>query len=97
MRLTDAESMTIRNAVQAHFGAGSAIWLFGSRLDDSARGGDVDLYIEPAEPLPENLFLAREALRAELERRLIQAVDVVVLRDKPTAFMRQARAEGQRL
>jgi len=42
-------------------------------------------------------FLDREALRAELERRLVQAVDVVVLRDKPTAFMRQARAEGQRL
>jgi len=57
----------------------------------------VDLHIEPTKPLPENLFLAREALGAEFERRLIQAVDVVVLRDKPTAFMRQARAEGQRL
>jgi len=55
----------------------------------------VDLHIGPAKPLPENLFLAREALRAKLERRLIQAVDVVVLRDKPRAFVRRARAEGQ--
>ena len=55
----------------------------------------MDLHIGPAKPLPENLFLAREALRAKLERRLIQAVDVVVLRDKPRAFVRRARAEGQ--
>ncbi|MCF7984792.1 MAG: nucleotidyltransferase domain-containing protein [Thiohalocapsa sp.] len=97
MRLTEDEVATIRRAVQAHFGAGSAVWLFGSRLDEDARGGDVDLYIETASPLPENLFLAREALRAELERSLKQPVDVVVCRNRPTAFMRQARAEGERL
>jgi len=97
MRLSDDELATIRSVVQAHFGAGSAVWLFGSRLDDGARGGDVDLYVEPGDPLPENLFLAREALRAELERRLTQPVDVVVRRNSPTAFMRQARAEGRRL
>ena len=97
MRLTEDEVATIRSAVQAHFGAGSAVWVFGSRLDEGARGGDVDLYIEPASPLPANLFLAREALRAELERRLLQPVDIVVRRHSPTAFMRQARAEAERL
>jgi predicted nucleotidyltransferase len=97
MRLTEPERATIRSVVQAHFGAASAVWLFGSRLDDDSRGGDVDLYVEPGDPVPANLFLAREALRAELERRLTQPVDVVVRRHRPTAFMRQARAEGQRL
>ena len=97
MRLTEHERATIRTAVQAHFGAASAVWLFGSQLDDDARGGDVDLYVEPGEPVPANLFLAREALRSELERRLTQPVDVVVCRHRPTAFMRLARAEGQRL
>jgi predicted nucleotidyltransferase len=97
MRLTEEELATIRSAVQAHFGTDSAVWLFGSRLDDDARGGDVDQYIEPAAALPENLFLAREALRAELERRLTLPVDVVIRRNRPTAFMRQARTEGQRL
>lgn len=97
MRLTEDELVTIRRSVRAHFGAGSGVWLFGSRLDDDARGGDIDLYIEPAKPLPENLFLARAALRAELERRLTQPVDIVVCRDRPTAFMRQARAGGLRL
>jgi predicted nucleotidyltransferase len=97
MRLTPPEVGTIRSAVAAHFGAGSAVWLFGSRLDDAARGGDVDLYIEPVAPLPANLFLARQALRADLERSLRLPVDVLVLRDAPTALMRQARAEGLRL
>ncbi|MCG6941299.1 MAG: nucleotidyltransferase domain-containing protein [Thiohalocapsa sp.] len=97
MRLTTDDITCIRNAVEAHFGAGSAVWLFGSRLDDAARGGDIDLYVEPADPLPDNLFLARQALRAELERRLERPVDLLVRRDAPTAFMRQARTEGQRL
>ncbi|WP_295879291.1 nucleotidyltransferase family protein [uncultured Thiohalocapsa sp.] len=97
MRLTDADIAIIRSAVAAHFGAGSAVWLFGSQLDDAARGGDVDLYVEPAQALPANLFLAQQALRAELQQRLMRPVDLVVRRDLPTAFMRQARAEGQRL
>lgn len=97
MRLTTDDIACIRNAVQAHFGAGSLVWLFGSRIDDDARGGDIDLYVEPAGTLPENLFLARQALRAELERRLKRPVDLVVRRDTPTAFMRQAKAEGVRL
>ncbi len=28
-------------------GEHSRIWLFGSRVDDNLRGGDVDLYVEP--------------------------------------------------
>ena len=97
MRLSPAQIATIRAAAATHFGSGTAVWLFGSRLDDAARGGDVDLYIEPGGPLPANLFLARHALRAELEQHLRLPVDLVVLRDAPTAFMQQARAEGLRL
>lgn len=102
MRLTDSEITTIRSTVAAHFGAGSAVWVFGSQLDGAARGGDIDLYVEPAlcgnaVERSENLFLTQQALRSDLQRRLKRAVDVVVRRDGPTAFMRQARAEGQRL
>jgi predicted nucleotidyltransferase len=97
MRLDTQEIHRIRAAVDTYFGTGSVIWLFGSALDDQACGGDVDLYIEPAAPLPENLFLARQALRRELERSLGRPVDVLVRRASPTAFMRQAQAEGQRL
>lgn len=97
MRLTEAEIELIRSAVRDRFGADAGIWLFGSRLDDQARGGDVDLYVEPSAPLPGNLFLARDALRRELQRCLRQPVDLVIRRGEPTAFMCQARDEGERL
>lgn len=34
--------------LQQVYGPETDIWLFGSRADDSARGGDIDLYIEAA-------------------------------------------------
>jgi hypothetical protein len=48
MRLSTEDIAAIRGLIQARFGPGTGIWLFGSRLSDSARGGDVDLYVEPA-------------------------------------------------
>lgn len=97
MRLSETEIATIRTLVGARFGPDTRIWLFGSRLDDSARGGDIDLYVEPGELSDDNLFLARQALRRELERRLRQPVDLLVNPGNTTAFMRQARDEGRPL
>jgi len=33
-------------AIRTVFGSDAEVWLFGSRADDSQRGGDIDLYIE---------------------------------------------------
>ena len=46
MRLTDQEIQGIRKAVTSRFGESAKTWLFGSRADDSKRGGDIDLLIE---------------------------------------------------
>lgn len=97
MRLTAAEIAIIRSLVQAQLGPDSRIWLFGSRLDDRARGGDIDLYIEPAARLSGNLFLLRERLRRDLERELHQSVDLVINSGQRSAFMRQAQGEGRPL
>ena len=45
MRLQAASVETIRRVVRDEAGAHARVRLFGSRLDDAARGGDVDLLV----------------------------------------------------
>ncbi|WP_157267758.1 nucleotidyltransferase domain-containing protein [Azohydromonas aeria] len=51
MRLSPAERQTIRQVVDRLTGGRGRVWLFGSRIDDAARGGDIDLLIECPEPV----------------------------------------------
>lgn len=55
MRLTASQTRLVADRVRRHLGARAKIWLFGSRLDDHKRGGDVGLYVETeySELLPE--------------------------------------------
>ena len=46
MRLTPREIDQIRRAAARIFGADVQVYLFGSRTDDTARGGDIDLLID---------------------------------------------------
>jgi len=46
MRLDSQKIQTVRTAVETIVGNGSEIRVFGSRLDDFKRGGDLDLLIE---------------------------------------------------
>ncbi len=43
MRLTDFQIKTICESAEKNFGKDTHIWLFGSRVDDEAKGGDIDL------------------------------------------------------
>ncbi len=51
MRLTQFEQQTIRETVLA-FLPNARVYLYGSRVDDAKRGGDIDLMIVDAEPIP---------------------------------------------
>ena len=46
MRLTDFEANTIKQSACEVFGAKTQVFLFGSRTDDTKKGGDIDLYIK---------------------------------------------------
>lgn len=46
MRLTEFEVTAIKQSAQEIFGSGVEVMLFGSRVDDAKKGGDIDLYIK---------------------------------------------------
>lgn len=74
MRLAQDQTQFIHRQIQESFGVSSTVWLFGSRLDDSRKGGDVDLYMEA---VAHSLF---DELRCkiELEKGLEMPVDLIV-------------------
>jgi len=74
MRLTDPQIRSIRNTLAARLdGRCARIFLYGSRLDDGQRGGDVDLLLETTVPLP---YFDRLRIKDDLERALGLPVDV---------------------
>ncbi len=46
MRLTTHQQTTIKKLTTDIFGTDAHLMLFGSRVDDTKKGGDIDLYIE---------------------------------------------------
>jgi len=52
MRLSNHQATQIKNAADRVLGAPNRVWLFGSRADDTRRGGDVDLLVETDMVLP---------------------------------------------
>jgi len=74
VRLSDDERKIIREVVERRLGPGARALLFGSRVDDTRRGGDIDLLIElpqgVGDPLAESVRLEIELMRALGERRI---------------------------
>jgi hypothetical protein len=80
MRLTPQEQSAIASAAHATLLAGTRVSLFGSRVDDHARGGDIDLLLETPLTLPAaELVARRQAFVARLYRLIGERrIDVVV-------------------
>jgi len=93
MRLTPAQRQLIVATVRRQLGAQARVSLFGSRLDDPARGGDVDILVES--DLQPSL-LERARIKMVLEELLSLPVDVVTIKRgaQPTAFQRIAMAKA---
>ena len=69
----------IRQTATELFGASARVSLFGSRLDDSLRGGDIDLLVETDTVLENRPALAAR-FAARLQCRLgDRRIDVVII------------------
>jgi predicted nucleotidyltransferase len=96
MRLTPDQSRAIVAAAAELAGTDARVRLFGSRLRDELRGGDIDLLIECPRPVARPVWLAAQ-ITARLQRALGERkIDVLVI-GPDTALEpvhRAARAEG---
>jgi predicted nucleotidyltransferase len=73
MRLTPDQCHLILATVRRHISAPHRVLLYGSMLDDQARGGDIDLLIESAAAVP---TLERARIKCELEDHLHLPIDL---------------------
>jgi predicted nucleotidyltransferase len=79
MRLTQQEITIIKSSVQEVMGENARVWLFGSRVDDSKRGGDIDLLVETDLSCPKERVLKTAQLWAKLQVRLgEQQIDIIL-------------------
>lgn len=81
MRLSLYEVKTIIKLKIKYFGENTKIYLFGSRTDDTQKGGDIDLFIESYDF--EDKFEKKILFLSDLDKIIgEQQVDVVFAKDK---------------
>jgi predicted nucleotidyltransferase len=93
MRLSKTEIEAIIQTIRC-LDERARIYLFGSRVDDAKRGGDIDLLI-----LSENLSESdRGTIRLGLHDKLgEQKIDILIARDLSDPFVRVAFNEGMEM
>ncbi len=74
MRLTTDQQRHIMQIVCLHLGEDNQVRVYGSRLRDDLRGGDIDLMIEGRHHLAP---LDKAALQLDLEETLQHPVDIL--------------------
>ena len=79
MRLSPLQIQAIKQVSANVFGPGARTYLFGSRVDDQQRGGDIDLYITDIECPPGSHTDAKLRFLVKIKQRLgDQRIDVVL-------------------
>jgi len=98
MRLTSKEQKMILHIANRFFGSKTQVILFGSRVNDHIRGGDIDLLILPNKPL-DNTYEKKLAFSAALKNEIgDQKIDVILAsRADPRPVVQQALTTGVRL
>jgi predicted nucleotidyltransferase len=96
MRLSNEQIAAIKNAVAEVYNPGAQVWLFGSRVDDSAKGGDIDLLVRPDLTAGNSDLMDKVRLLGKLERTLGERkIDIVIeVPQDSRAIVRIAHEKG---
>lgn len=95
MRLANIEIESIKRIFLEVFNCGD-IYLFGSRVDDTKKGGDIDLYIDlPYSLAAENRLDKKSEFRLKLYDAIgEQKIDVIISKDKSRLIEQEALKKG---
>lgn len=96
MRISPQERSSIRRATEEVAGAGARALLFGSRLHDDLRGGDIDLLVELPAPAEDALGLSVR-IAARIQRQIgLRKIDVLIAdpASPDSPLLRQARQDA---
>jgi len=98
MRLTQKQQKAIKDIFLDTFQKGE-IYLFGSRVDDTKRGGDIDLYIVlEKRPSISIIFNKKIDFLVKLKEKIgEQKIDVVISKDKNRSIEQEALKNGIKL
>ena len=100
MRINDLQKNMILESIAAELGQEARVFLFGSRVDDTKRGGDIDLLVEVPFPIDDAV---RKKLRiiSAIQRRIgEQKIDLIITYDGEFSgvdtplILKNARKEG---
>lgn len=95
MRLTNYEIKSITDIFKEVFKDGN-IYLFGSRVDDAKRGGDIDLFIDLGYALDDKEIMKKKSNFKIKLYNLIgeQKIDIVIARDKNRSIEKEILETG---
>lgn len=100
VRIPEEDLVIIRQTFAQCFEQQDQLWLFGSRVDDNKRGGDIDFYIETQLSKDAGYEAERIFVRQLHEQLGDQKIDVVLKfldSDESLLIYRVAKAKGVRL
>ncbi len=90
MRLSLYEIENILKIKDKYFGTNSKIFLFGSRLDDDKKGGDIDLYLL-LDKVIDDKYILKEQFLLELKEKIgEQKIDLILSLDDSRSIEIQA-------
>jgi len=95
MRITELEKKVIIDAVK-NTDPNAKVWLFGSRADDSKKGGDIDIAIL-SEIIDKDVMQKIQVRRFICDRIGEQKIDIVTTNSGREAIFRLAVEEGIQL
>lgn len=93
MRLKSREIEIIEKAIHS-IDPEASIYLFGSRVDENRKGGDIDLLVFSRTLTYGDKIKIKKQLFEKMEE---QKIDLIIARDTADPFVRLAFEQGERL